>query len=132
MRNRQRGGAAFQVTVVILLIALLALEAWPLLSSRQVLVPPSSYCAVVLDTGQVYFGKLERSAGDYPVLRDVFYIQSSANPETKQVSNMLVRRGKEWHGPDYMILNARHIVLIEPVGPDSQVAKLIAEQLKQQ
>ena len=30
-----------------------------------------------------------------------------------------------------MILDAQHIVLIEPVTPESQVAKLIAEEKKQ-
>jgi hypothetical protein len=29
--------------------------------------------------------------------------------------------------PDRMVLNARLIVLMEPVGPNSQVAKLIAQ-----
>ncbi len=38
---------------------------------------------------------------------------------------MLVKRGKELHGPDRMYL----IVVVEPVGPSSQVAKLI-EQAK--
>ena len=39
----------------------------------------------------------------------------------------LVKRGKEWHSPDRMILNANMIVLIEPVSPGSRVAQLIAE-----
>ena len=86
------------------------------------------YQAVVLVNGQVYFGKLGNSSGQYPELRDVFYVLSQANPETKQVSNILVRRGKELHGPDYMVLNRQSILMIEPVKEDSQVAKLIAEQ----
>lgn len=40
---------------------------------------------------------------------------------------MLVKRGSEWHGPDFMRTNARHVVLIEPVAPDSRVAQLIRE-----
>jgi hypothetical protein len=44
---------------------------------------------------------------------------------------VLIRRGKEWHGPDYTILNAEHIVLIEPVSEGSKVAELIAEQERQ-
>jgi hypothetical protein len=61
------------------------------------------------------------------MLTDVFYIQSSANPETKAVINILVKRGKEWHGPQFMYINAKNILVIEPVAPDSQVAKLIKE-----
>jgi hypothetical protein len=48
------------------------------------------------------------------------------DPSTKRSSSILFRRGKEWHGPDFMVLNARHILLIEPVTPGSRVAQLIA------
>jgi ABC-type xylose transport system permease subunit len=85
---------------------------------------------VLLDSGQVYFGRISGLGTDYPVLRDVYYIQSTTNPETKQVSNVLIRRGNEWHGPDFTVVNARHIVMIEPVGANSKVAQLIAEQEK--
>jgi len=85
------------------------------------------YAAVLLDNNQVYFGKLANADSQFPVLTDVYYIQSQVNQETKAVKSVLVRRGNEVHGPDRMFLNERHIILIEPVGPDSQVAKLIAD-----
>ena len=88
------------------------------------------YHAVLLTNGSVYFGKLEGLGTPYPVLKDVYYVQSTQNPETKAVSSVLVKRGKEWHGPDRMILNERSIVFIEPVGLDSKVAQLIAESKK--
>ena len=53
---------------------------------------------------------------------------SQTNPETKQVSNVLVKRGKELHGPDRMYLNANQIIFVEPVGSASKVAQLIAEE----
>jgi hypothetical protein len=87
--------------------------------------------AVLLDTGQVYYGKLEGLGTDYPVLREVYYIQTGTDPQTKQTTNVLIRRGKEWHGPDFTVLNARHIALIEPVNTSSKVAGLIADQEKQ-
>lgn len=83
--------------------------------------------AVLLDTGQVYYGKIEALDSPFPVLRDVFYVQSSTDPTTKQVSNVLIRRGKEWHGPEFTVLNARHIAMVEPIGPTSKVAELISE-----
>ena len=89
------------------------------------------YHAVLLTNGQAYFGRIENLDAEYPVLRDVYYIQSRVNQETKQVANILVKRGSEWHGPDRMIINREHVLLIEPVKEDSQVAKLIAEQSKQ-
>ena len=88
------------------------------------------YQAVLLDSGLVYYGKIEGLGTPLPVLRDVFYIQSRTDPETKQVTNVLIRRGNEFHSPDHMVLNARHIVLVEPVGEQSKVAQLIAEQKK--
>ena len=87
----------------------------------------TTYQAVLLDNGSVYFGKLQGVGTDYPVLTDVYYVQSQANQETKEVKNTLIRRGNEWHAPDRIVLNARHIVLMEPVGPNSTVAKLIAQ-----
>lgn len=83
------------------------------------------YSAVLLDGGQLYYGKLAKADSDFLELTDVYYIQSSVNQESKAVSNVLVRRGSEWHGPDRMFLNARHVVLIEPVGTSSKVAQLI-------
>jgi len=90
----------------------------------------TTYQAVLLDNGSVYFGKLQGAGTPYPVLTDVYYVQSQVNQETKEVKNILIRRGNEWHAPDRMYLNARHIVLIEPVGPNSKVAELIAQDKK--
>jgi len=90
----------------------------------------TSYQAVLLDNGSVYFGKLQGAGTSYPVLTEVYYVQSQVNQETKEVKNILIRRGNEWHAPDRMFLNARHIVLIEPVGTNSKVAELIAQDKK--
>src|SRR5215475_4798336 len=60
------------------------------------------YHAVLLANGGAFFGRVENLQAEYPVLRDVFYIQSRTNPETKQVTNVLVKRGQEWHMPDRM------------------------------
>jgi hypothetical protein len=83
------------------------------------------YAAVLLDNGQVYYGKLTNAGSRFPELTDVYYIQNQVNQETKVVTNVLVRRGNEWHGPDRMFLNERHIIFIEPVGTNSKVAELI-------
>jgi hypothetical protein len=87
----------------------------------------TTYQAVLLDTGQVFIGKLEQSGSAYPLLREVFYIQRLTEGDKKEVKNVLLKRGNEWHRPDYMRLNARHIVMIEPVAPESRMAKLIQE-----
>ena len=90
----------------------------------------AGYSAVLLANGSVYFGKLEGLGSPYPVLRDVYYVQSASDPETKKVTSILVKRGKEWHAPDRMTINDKSIVFVEPVGADSKVAQLIAESKK--
>jgi hypothetical protein len=118
---------AFAVALLGLVIGGAAVYGW--MSMRQSKATFNTpYQAVLLDTGQVYYGKITGLGTNLPELHDVFYIQSQTNPETKQVSNMLVRRGKEFHSPDHMVINARHIVIVEPVGEHSKVAELIAEQ----
>ena len=47
--------------------------------------------------------------------------------DKKKSANVLVKRGSEWHNPEFMRVNPRHVVVIEPVGPDSRVAQLIKE-----
>jgi hypothetical protein len=89
------------------------------------------YQAVLLDSGQVYYAKVEGLGTDFPILHDVYYVQSATDPNTKQVTNVLIRRGKEWHGPEMTVINARHLVMIEPISPSSKVAELIAQQQAQ-
>jgi hypothetical protein len=96
-------------------------------SARTEMKTEAGYQAVFLDTGAVYFGVLQGLGTEYPVLSNVFYVQSVTNRDTEQVSSILVKRGKEWHAPDHMTLNARHIIFVETVTAGSTVAKLIAE-----
>ncbi len=60
----------------------------------------------------------------FPVLRDLYYVQAGVDVETKTTKNVLLRRGKEWHGPDRTLLNASQIVPVEPVTKESRVAAL--------
>ncbi|OGP71573.1 MAG: hypothetical protein A2Y80_02855 [Deltaproteobacteria bacterium RBG_13_58_19] len=86
----------------------------------------SEYQAIFLDNGQVFFGKLSDPGSSFLTLRDVYYVQTLVERE-KKTANLLVKRGSEWHNPDFMRINRRHVVVIEPVGPDSRVAQLIRE-----
>jgi hypothetical protein len=100
----------------------------------------TDYQAVFMDNGQVFFGRLQNGGGDYPLLKEVYYIgrqaaqpaqASKENQAPPEVKNILIKRGNEWHGPDYMYINKQHIVVIEPVSPKSRVATLIAEARNQ-
>jgi hypothetical protein len=95
--------------------------------SNHELTFPTPYQAVLLANGAVYYAKVQGYGTSNPVLIDVYYIVTQTNPETKQSTNVLVKRGKELHGPDRMYVNPNQIVFVEPVGPGSKVAQLIAE-----
>jgi len=85
----------------------------------------TEYKAVLLSNDQVFVGKLENLGSPFPVLTDVYYVRTVQDPNTKQTSNILVKRGKEWHAPDRTILNATHIVIVEPVTKGSRLMELI-------
>jgi hypothetical protein len=124
---RAAGLAAAMVLAALLIVA----EAGCGSSSARATGAPTfdtPYQAVLLDTGSVYYGKISGLDTDYPTMRDVYYVQQRTDPQTKQVNNVLIRRGNEWHGPGMTVLNARHIVLVEPVGPNSKLAQLIAAE----
>jgi small nuclear ribonucleoprotein (snRNP)-like protein len=98
---------------------------WQLRASTTNFTTP--FQAVLLTNGSVYFGHLQGYGGHNAVLTDVFYIVTQTNPETKQSNNVLVKRGKELHEPDRMYLNPNSLLFVEPVGPNSKVAQLIAQ-----
>jgi hypothetical protein len=87
----------------------------------------TEYQAVFLDNGQVFFGKLSDTRSPFLTLQDVYYVQTVVEQENKKTANILVKRGSEWHNPDFMRINTRHVLVIEPVGPNSRVAQLIRE-----
>lgn len=125
-----RGGRWGGVALVVLLAALGGYLLGTVRSTLR-LTFATPYQAVLLTNGQVFFGRLEQAGSPFPVMTDVYYVQTQINPETRQASNVLLKRGTEWHAPDRMTFNAAHVLLIEPVTEGSQVAKLIAEQKKQ-
>ena len=130
MRNkRQRGVAVVQIIWIVAGLLVIAAAAWHLAaeSRSSTLQFATPYQAVLLSNGSVYFGRLEGYGGGQPVLTEVYYIVTQTNPETKQSNSILVKRGKELHEPDRMYLNPQLIVFVEPVGPSSKVAQLIAE-----
>lgn len=112
-------------------IAAFALGTLGLAGCSRTIAMTTPYQAVLLNNGSVYFGQMEGLGTPFPVLRNVFYVQSAQDPKTKAVNNVLVKRGKEWHEPDRMILNSNMIVLVEPVSPNSRVAQLIAQAKNQ-
>jgi hypothetical protein len=82
--------------------------------------------AVLLDNGQVYYGKISGLGTPFPKLVDVYNVANTVNPKTKATQTVLVRWGRGTHGPSETFLDARHIIMIENVGVHSRIASLIA------
>lgn len=129
MTKHQRGFALVQAVWTLAAVVLMVAGAWFIADHfRSMAVQFSTpYQAVLLSNGAVYFGHLQGYGERQPVLTDVYYIVTQTNPETKQTNNILIKRGKELHEPDRMYLNPNLILFVEPVGPKSKVAQLIAD-----
>jgi hypothetical protein len=115
----------FLMLAAVAALALVCGAAYRVLNRDVAFTTP--YQAVLLDDNQVYYGKLSGFSGKHPVLTNVYYVKSGVDPTTKETKSILVKRGQELHGPDRMYLNKDHIVLVEPVGMGSPVAKLIEQ-----
>ena len=116
------------------------LQAFHAGNARTQIVPPGaigSLHSVFLPGNQVFIGTLESVDHGTVVLADVFYLQTqgaqAANPlgtadSAPSRGAQLVRRAdSDWHQPTHMSIPIDKILLIENVGRDSIVTRLITE-----
>lgn len=84
-----------------------------------------AYWAVTLDTGQIFYGKIEKVDEKSITLTSAFYYQpgvSSANTESIRITKV----GTELHKPkDLVYLNRSHVVSRQVLIQDSRVVKAI-------
>ena len=118
------------LAIVGFLVVVAGVGAWTYFggSSDGLLGSAGTYQAVFLDNNQVYFGKLSSERSQYPVLRDIYYLQANRDGSTPvSVDDVnLVKLGGELHGPvDEMRINRDQILLIEDLKNDSQVVDAI-------
>jgi hypothetical protein len=85
----------------------------------------TEYQAVLLTNGIYYFGKVEHIGSRFIELRDVYFIRTTQNPETKQLENKLLSKARELHKPDRMYISLQQVLTIEPVSADSKIVQLI-------
>lgn len=102
------------------LIALLLL----VVVAQNLVTPGSSmvgtdYQLVVMESGQIYLGRLEKLETDWPVLRNVIQLARKSQGEGQNAQLVFVPRAAEPHRPDHMVINAEHILSIEPVAENS-------------
>lgn len=85
----------------------------------------TTWQAVTLVNGSVYYGRIAHLGSDHPVLRDAFTVRTEADAQTQRPRAVLVRRRDGPHGADHMIFPATAIASVEPVQPDSEIGRLI-------
>ena len=131
MVNKRKFAWLFLVALVVLGAMMLFQGCDKQVGTKENLSFTTEYQCVLLNSGQIFFGKMEKVGSAYPVLKNVYYVHQQIDPETKQMKSTLFKRSMEPHAPNMMYINASSISLIEPVSPDSQVAKLIKQSESQ-
>lgn len=88
-------------------------------------VPADKWQAVFLEGGQVYFGRMQDTGGDYVTLRNVYYLKEAS--ELSQSNLNLVKLGGELHGPEDTInIRKDSISFWENMKDTSRVVQSIA------
>lgn len=103
-------------TIAILLVILGIVIYWQKVGFEK------SYWAVYLDTGDVYFGKLNRFPKSS--LTDVYFLQR--NPDDQQNPLSLTKFNQAFWGPeDKIYLNKKNIIWKAKLKGDSQIVQFI-------
>lgn len=116
--------------LVILLVFVAAAAGVFLSQSRRVDSSASSYSAVFLTNGQVYFGRIDRLSSQTIDLVDIFYLQVNSQESLQKTESSpdisLVKLGNELHGPtDKMVITREQVLFTESLKKDSKVVQAI-------
>lgn len=123
------------IAIVVLLLGYYLWQNGAYLKVPKLLDGSSTYQAVFLSNGQVYFGRAMNINSNYITLKDVYYLQvnqtlqpaQGKQPATPQQTLSLAKLGvSELHKPkDEMKINRDHVIFIEDLEDDSQVVQAI-------
>lgn len=105
-----------------------------MVSEKQIL-KDSTYQALFLSDGDVYFGKIGALTAESVTLNKVYYLKEARDLQTSDAEAtaspdfQLVKLGnQELHGPeDTMIVNREHVLFWENLKEDSAVVKAIKD-----
>ncbi len=127
MVNKRNFIGLFLVVLMVLGAMMLFLGCDKQGGTKENLTFTTEYQFVLLNSGQIFFGKMEKAGSAFPVLKNVYYVRQQMDPNTKEMRSTLFKRNMEPHAPDMMYINANSIAFIEPVSPNSKVAQLIKQ-----
>lgn len=124
----------FSVVIVILAVTLLSVRSN---GDENRYVEGKKMQAVFLNGGQVYFGNIKNLNDKYLRMSNIYYLRvnQTVQPNGQSSSDQdisLVKLGCELHGPtDEMLINREQVVFWENLKTDGQVAKAVADYVKQ-
>lgn len=115
---------------IVVIIILLALVVWflvQLLGSKETpaLNSPSSYSAVYLSTGDIYFGKL--AWFPKPKMTNAWFIQKSLDNQNQPQLNLLPFSSVSWGPTDEIFFNSKEIIFWTRLRTDSQIVQVIGQ-----
>jgi hypothetical protein len=144
-RGRHKKAWIIGVAIAVIVIVAAVISPWVLQpASSDKALQTDKYQAVFLTNGQVYFGKLTSSRGDFLELKDVYYLQvqqdvqgateeqseEAKKDEQSQVS--LAKLGSELHGPENaMQVNREQVLFWENLNDNSKVVSAIKQHTGQ-
>lgn len=127
------GGGVLGLLVLVLVVAVIGVIAFGGKNTEAQYVDETKLQAVFLQTGQVYFGKIDKDkvTGNSFVMNDIYYLQTSNTGAAAQQSSntnvSLVKLGCELHAPrDQMVINRDQVTFWENLNESGQVAKAVA------
>lgn len=129
----------FRPIVTVLAVVLAVWLIFGLVGSRLAnrAIDRGLYQAVFLTNGQVYFGKLANTRGDFLDFEQIYYLQTPGNNnssndaetvrEVEEAADIrLIKLGNELHGPtDRMLINKDQVLFWENMKHDSKVSEAI-------
>lgn len=123
LSNRQAVGLIITIGAVLGLIAGLY---WYQHRNDQT-IARDQYQVVYLLTGQVYFGKLQNTSGDYLTLKGVYMLQNQqADAANAENTSNILQVSRQVYGPDdSMAIRADQVQFWQNLRSDSKVAQAI-------
>lgn len=116
--------------IVLLLLALLGGFRWYRHRHDQTILT-DHYQVVYLVSGQIYFGKLQNTAGQYLTLTDAYTLQNQQNSSSSSAGTVsepskLLKVSGQVYGPDDSIaIRAEQVQFWQNLSADSKVTKAI-------
>ena len=89
--------------------------------------PAGRLYSVQLVSGQVFYGTLRDSKPGFVTLGDIYYTQAYTQSNGQPGNRVVNRRKTDWHGPESQLIPVERILMMEAVGAQSPLAKLIAQ-----